>query len=66
LQNRWGKYKRVNVRCEDSVEAITEMYTSSWRALCEEELKAKQNNEDAIQQVNFSITILWNAHWVLN
>jgi hypothetical protein len=29
LQNRWGKYKRVNVRCEDSVEAITEMYTSS-------------------------------------
>jgi hypothetical protein len=29
LQDRRGKYKRVNVRREDSVEAIIEMYTSS-------------------------------------
>jgi hypothetical protein len=58
LQDRRGKYKRVNVRHQDSVEAIIEMYTNAWRALCEEELRMRQNEEEVIRQVNLAIMIL--------
>ena len=52
MQSRRGKYMGMNIRREDSVAAITEEYRSAWQAFCEEEMRTKQKDEDAISQVN--------------
>ena len=52
LQDRRGKYMGVNIRREDSVEAITKVYKSAWRAFCEEETRTQQQAEDVIRLVS--------------
>jgi hypothetical protein len=51
LQGRRGKYKGVKIRREDSVEAATEIYSLAWNMLCEEETRAKRQDEARILQV---------------
>jgi hypothetical protein len=41
----------VNIRCEDSVEAITNAYKSAWMAFCDEETRSRQQAEEVIRQV---------------
>jgi hypothetical protein len=38
LQDKRGQYKGFNVRHENSVEGITDIYIRAWRTLCEEEI----------------------------
>jgi hypothetical protein len=54
LQGRRGKYMGVNIRREDSVEAITDAYKSAWGAFCEEETRTQQKAEDVIRLVSFA------------
>jgi hypothetical protein len=51
LQDRRGKYMGVNIRREDSVEAIIDAYRSAWTAFCEMETRTRQKAEDVIRQV---------------
>ncbi|KIM76755.1 hypothetical protein PILCRDRAFT_825972 [Piloderma croceum F 1598] len=50
LQNKRGKYMGVNIRREDSVEAITDAYKNAWVAFGEEETRARQQAEYVISQ----------------
>jgi hypothetical protein len=40
LEDKRGKYMGVNIRREDSVEAITNAYKSAWMAFCDEETRS--------------------------
>jgi hypothetical protein len=51
LQNKRGKYMGVNIRREDSVEAITDAYESAWAAFGKEEIREREKAEYAISQV---------------
>ncbi|KIM81638.1 hypothetical protein PILCRDRAFT_498291 [Piloderma croceum F 1598] len=50
LEDKRGKYMGVNIRREDSVEAITNAYKSAWVAFCNEETRTRQQAEDIIRQ----------------
>jgi hypothetical protein len=52
LQDKRGKYMGVNIRREDSVEAITAAYESAWEVFCKEEKKERQKAEDDIRKVS--------------
>jgi hypothetical protein len=51
LEDKRGKYMGVNIRREDSVEAITDAYKSAWMAFCDEETRLRQQAEEVIRQV---------------
>jgi hypothetical protein len=51
LEDKRGKYMGVNIRREDSVEAITNAYKSAWMAFCDEETRSRQQVEEVIRQV---------------
>jgi hypothetical protein len=51
LEDKGGKYMGVNIRREDSVEAITNTYKSAWMAFCDEETRSRQQAEEVIRQV---------------
>ena len=51
LQDKRGKYMGVNIRREDSVEAIIDAYKRDWQAFCEEETRSRQLEADIIRQV---------------
>jgi hypothetical protein len=57
LQDRRGKYKGLNVRRQDSVEAITSIYLCAWQTLCKEEIQTRKNEEEVVRQVNFALMI---------
>jgi hypothetical protein len=57
LQDKQGKYMGFNIACEDSVEAITGIYTCAWQKLCEEEIQIRKNEEELVRQVNFTLMI---------
>ena len=52
LQDKRGKYMGVNIRREDSVEAVTAAYKSAWAVFCKEEIKERQKAKNDISEVS--------------
>jgi len=64
LQDKRGKYMGVNIRREDSVEAITSAYKSAWVAFCNEETRTRQQAEDVIRQVGVA-SLYFTEHMLI-